>query len=75
MWADAIQVNPDFSLAQRERSAVPTPRFAPLADGLAKAGLPRIGAGAVRPVYRRSAESTFAVRHLWRRLRAARLAS
>ncbi len=42
MWAELMQVNPDFSLAQRER-VLPykDPRdFQRIADGLAKAGLP-----------------------------------
>jgi len=42
MWAELMQVNPDFSLAQRER-VLPykDPRdFQRIAEGLAKAGLP-----------------------------------
>jgi len=42
MWAELMQVNPDFSFAQRER-VLPykDPRdFQRIADGLAKAGLP-----------------------------------
>jgi adenylate cyclase len=42
MWAELMQVNPNFSLAQRER-VLPyrDPRdFQRIADGLAKAGLP-----------------------------------
>jgi adenylate cyclase len=42
VWAELLQVNPDFSLAQRER-VLPYKNasdFRRIADGLAKAGLP-----------------------------------